>query len=114
METPATRFHEVQLAMEFDLIQDAQAAKEIQEVDAAGQQDVLSVVHDLRGLIGCVEGVGGRATTRKPASFKNADPMARSAQGSGRRKTGETTADNNDVRHSLGCVPVDHRPNRRY
>ena len=58
---PAAGFYEAKLAVKPNVVQDAKALVEIQEIIAAAQQDVLAVVYSLSAGFG-VEFVRGCAT----------------------------------------------------
>ena len=72
---------------------DAQAAVEIQQIDAAAQQDVLAVVDGLR-----IDLVGGRAAAQERARFEEFDGVPGAGERRGRSQSRQAAADDDYVR----------------
>ncbi len=83
-----TGFEEDELLIESDLVADAESLVEVEQVNAAAQQDVLAVVDQL--TVGHLPGRG--APTQERTGFDDVDlPTAATQRRSG-RQAGETAA----------------------
>ena len=96
---PASRLHEGDFGEEVDFVLDSEAAVEVEQVDAAAQEDVLAVIDDF----GIGEGVRGGATAEERAGFEEFHGGAGAAQGRGGGEAGKATADDNHVGHAAAA-----------
>ena len=88
----ASGFDEMKFAMKADVLLDAQASVEIQEIDAAAQKNVLAVIDGFAAGI-----VGSGAAAQERAGFENTHVVAGSAQSGRRGQSGQATTDDDDV-----------------
>jgi hypothetical protein len=84
--------------MELDEVLDAEAAVEVQEVDAAAEQDVLAVVDGLLAG-GKRQGVRRSTAAEKLASFEYGDAVTGGSQGSRGCQPGESAAEHEHIAH---------------
>src|SRR5947209_3177603 len=82
---------EVELGIEADAVVDAEAAVEVEEVDAAAQEHMLTIVDHLGVFIGRRHRIGCRAAAEKAARFVEIDLKARFAQSRRSRQSGESS-----------------------
>src|SRR5258708_26935921 len=85
-----TRFQEHEVAMKLDLALDTQPPVEVQQVDAAAQQDVLAVVDGL--AIVTADVIRSRAPAQKGTSLQQTNRVTRIRQCSRRRQSGQAAA----------------------
>ena len=82
----------IEFTVEDDVAGDAQARVEIQQVDAAAQQDVLAVVDGFAaGLI------RSGAAAQERTGFQHDERDTRAAQRSGCRESGQSAADDDNI-----------------
>ncbi len=93
----AAGFDEMEFAMEADFVFDAETAIEVEQIDAAAQQDVLAVVDHL-GIF-AADGPGGGAAAEEVAGFVDVDFESCAAESDGGGEAGEAAADYGDARH---------------
>ena len=87
---------------------------EIQQVDAAAQQDVLAVVDGLAGLaFASPARVGRGAAAQKRARFEQIDFESRAAQRGRRSQSGQSAAGNQHATHSNASMPRHELRRRR-
>src|SRR5207253_386350 len=85
---------EVELAMEGDGVFDAEAVVEVEQVDAALEQDVLAVIDGLGAGF-----VGGCAAAEEGSRFEDSDVMACAAQGRGGGESCQTSTRDDYIGH---------------
>ena len=77
-------------------MRDAKSAIKIQEIGAAPEEDVLTVVDDLKVAIAFRNGIGGGPTAGVRTRFIHVDLESGVSQGRSRSETGQTSADDDD------------------
>ncbi len=60
----------IKLAVEVDLIGYPKASVEVDQIRAAAEQNVLTVIDGCTGVVRRIERIGGRASTEKRACFE--------------------------------------------
>jgi hypothetical protein len=83
--------------MEPDFVPDAEPPVEIEQIDAAAQQDVLAVVDHLRVVAPNRPGSG--AAAEKISRFVNNDIESRATERSGRGEARKAASNHSDLRH---------------
>jgi hypothetical protein len=99
----AAGLDEDELFVELDLVFDAEAFVEVEQVDAAAQQDVLTVVDGLAFQF-TADFVGRRSSTEEGAAFEDLNVMSCGGKGCGCGETSESAAEDDYRGH--GSLPV--------
>src|SRR3954469_9544977 len=95
---PAPRFYKVELAGKSDVLRHSQPPVEIQQVDAAAQQNMLAVVDEF-GFLAVPDFVGSRPAAQKRTRLKHLHRVPRPAQCCRCCESGQTSADDDDLSH---------------
>jgi hypothetical protein len=85
--------------MEFDLVLYAEPRVKIQQVNAASEQNVLTIVDYFAFTIASRNGIRSRTSPEKRARFEKIDVVADTCQGRGRSHTGKTAASDDHTWH---------------
>ena len=94
----AAGLDEVELFVKVDLAGDTEPAIEVEEIDAALEQDVLAVVDDCAGIVTRC-GIGRGAAAQEGSSLQDRNTMSGGAQCRGGGQPGESAAEHENVGH---------------
>ncbi len=95
----AARLDEVKLVIEANAVPHPQPAVEIQQIDATAQQHMLAIVDEEGIVVGRSERKRGGAAAQEWPGFEYLDAEPRASQRRRRRKTGQSTADDDHAGH---------------
>ena len=95
----AARLDEAVLAVEANAVRHSQALVEVQQVDAASQEDVLAVVDRLRCIFGRRQGERGGPSAEEGPGFEQGDRKAGARERNGSRHPRQASTGNDYARH---------------